>query len=53
MRNLHKYTKRDKNFLINDQGKLIQIKQPNIIELQTLYWSILYNIKKNRTKFVH
>ncbi len=53
MRSLHKYTKPDKNFLINDQGKLIQIKQPDIFEVQTLYWSILYNIKKNRAKFMH
>ena len=41
----------NKNFLLNDRGNLITIKQPSISELKILYLTIMHNKKLVSTIF--
>ena len=42
----------NKFFTINDRGHTVKIKQPNIQELNSLYYVLLHNLK-NITKRQH
>ena len=48
MLKLNKITKNygNKYFIINDRGRTIKIKQPNIIELGSLYYILLGNLMR-------
>ena len=41
----------NKNFLINDHGRLIKIKQPTIMELKLLYLAIMENKRITKAVF--
>jgi hypothetical protein len=51
MAKLYKKIKHTNSFLLNDGGKLVEIKQPTIMDLSIFYQAIMANKKVINTIF--